>query len=187
LRRCYCQRDRSRPCCAGSRRAPLHAQIRQAPVGQTLAAGFVAELSENADLVAALSTLIDRRLTRLQPHRFSLFLEMIAESARNPSIAAIVRRAERGTRELVARLIRQGQERGRVDSELDPNAAATIITNIVFGLSHLPVVRGPTFDVRSATNILKLLMERFLRPQRIRSAKQVRQSGREENGTKISI
>lgn len=136
-------------------------------------AAFIAELSENTDLVMALSMLIDRRLTRLRPHRFSLFLEMIAESARNPSIAAIVRRAERGTRELVVRLIRQGQERGRLDSELDPDAAATIIGNIVFGLSHLPVVRGPTFDLNSAVDMLQLLMERFLRPQTIRRAKQI--------------
>jgi TetR/AcrR family transcriptional regulator, repressor for uid operon len=123
---------------------------------------FVAELTENADLVTALSMLIDRRLKRLRAHRFSLFLEMIAESARDPSIAAIVRRAERGTRELVSRLIREGQERGRVDHELDPDVAAMVIANIVFGLSHLAVVRDPTFDLNAVADMLKSLMERFL-------------------------
>jgi hypothetical protein len=111
---------------------------------------------------------------------------MIAESARNPSTAAIVRRVERGTRELVARLIRQARERGRVDSEQDPDAAATIIANIVLGLSHLPVVKGATFDLKRAADMLNLLMKRFLRPQTIRMAKQVRQRGCEENGRKIS-
>jgi TetR/AcrR family transcriptional repressor of uid operon len=146
---------------------------------------FFAELAQTADLVTALSMSLDRRLKKLRADGFSLLLEMSAESARNPSIAAIVRRAERGTEELLSALIREAQGRGHVDPTLDPDMAATIIANIVFGLNQLAVVRDPTFDLNAAADTFKLLTERFLRPRATRATKRVRHPERKRTEGKM--
>jgi hypothetical protein len=53
-------------------------------------------------------------------------------------------------------------------------------------LNRLGAIRDSTFDVKAASDMLKLLMERFLRPQTIRTAKPVRHPRHEENGRKIA-
>jgi AcrR family transcriptional regulator len=142
-------------------------------------------LTPNADLITVLCGWLNRRVKDVRAHGTSLGLEIRAESARNPTIAKIASRADRGTRELLSRLIREGQERGQVDPGLDPDSIAAVVHSIIFGLNRLGAIRDPTFDMKSASAMLKLLIERFLRPQAIRTAKQVRHPGREENGRKI--
>jgi TetR/AcrR family transcriptional repressor of uid operon len=142
-------------------------------------------LTPNADPITAMCGWLDRRVKDIRAHGSSLGLEMRAESARNPTVAKIASRADRGTRELLSRLIREGQERGQVDPGLDPDSAAAVVHSIIFGLNRLGAIRDPTFDVKAASATLKLLIERFLRPQGIRAARQVRHTEREENGRKI--
>jgi TetR/AcrR family transcriptional regulator, repressor for uid operon len=142
-------------------------------------------LTPNADLITVLCGWLNRRVKDVRAHGTSLGLEIRAESARNPTIAKIASRADRGTRELLSRLIREGQERGQVDPGLDPDSIAAVVHSIIFGLNRLGAIRDPTFDMKAASAMLKLLIERFLRPQAIRTAKQVRHPEREENGRKI--
>jgi AcrR family transcriptional regulator len=142
-------------------------------------------LTPNADLITGLCGWLDQRVKDVRAHGSSLGLEMRAESARNPTIAKIAARADRGVRELLSHLVREGQERGQVDPGLDPDSVAAVVHSIIFGLNRLGAVRDPTFDVKTASDMLKLLIERFLRPQAIRTAKQVRHPEREENGRKI--
>ena len=150
-------------------------------------AAIVGELTQtpNADLIAAICGWLDGRMKDVRAHGTSLGLEMRAESARNPAIAKIAARADRGVRELLSHLVREGQERGQVDPGLDPDIVAAVVHSIIFGLNRLGAVRDPKFDVKAASDMLELLMERFLRPQAIRTAKQVRDPEREENGRKI--
>ena len=54
----------------------------------------------------------------------------------------------------------EAQGRGRVDPELAPDIAATVVVKIVFGLNHL-AVKDLTFDLNAAVNISKLLLEGF--------------------------
>jgi TetR/AcrR family transcriptional regulator, repressor for uid operon len=140
---------------------------------------------QNTDLITALCGWLDRRVKDVRAHGSSLGLEMRAESSRNPTIAKIASRADRGARELLSRLIREGQECGQVEPGLDPDSVAAVVHSIIFGLNRLGAVRDSTFDVKAASAMLKLLIERFLRPQAIHKAKQVRHTGREENGRKI--
>jgi TetR/AcrR family transcriptional repressor of uid operon len=142
-------------------------------------------LTPNKDLITAISEGLDRVLKDVRAHGSSLDLEMSAESARNPTIAKIASRADRGVRSLLSRLVRQGQERGQIDPGLDPDLVAAVVHSIFFGLNRLGAVRDPAFDVNAALDILKLLMERFLRPQAVRATKQVRRPKREEKGRKI--
>jgi len=159
--------------CAAAKMSPGHLYhyfeskeaIIKALIGSRVEEGaaFFAKLTESADLPTGLSMLMRQRLKRLRAHRFSLLLEMSAESAHDPSIAAVVRGAERGTRELLSRLIRRGQEGGRIDRELDPDIAATVLANIFFGLNQLAVLKDPTFDLDAVARMLRSLLERFLR------------------------
>jgi TetR/AcrR family transcriptional regulator, repressor for uid operon len=143
-------------------------------------------LTPNADLITAICGWLDRRLKDVRGHGSSLGLEMRAESARNPTIGKIASCADRGTRELLSRVIRDGQERGQVDPGLDPDTVAAIVHSIIFGLNRLGAIRDSTFDVKAASDMLKLLIERFLRPQALRTAKQLGHPKREENGAKIA-
>src|SRR5260370_27277026 len=142
-------------------------------------------LTPNADLIAGLCGWLDRRVKDVRAHGSSIGLEMRAESARNPAIAKIASRSDRGVRELLSRLVHEGQERGQVDPELDPDIVAALLHSIIFGLNRLGSIRDRTFDVNAASDMLKLLMERFLRPQAIRAAKRVRHPEREENARKF--
>jgi TetR/AcrR family transcriptional regulator, repressor for uid operon len=143
-------------------------------------------LTPDADLITAICGWLDRRLKDVRARGSSLGLEMRAESARNPIIAKIASRADRGTRGLLSGVVRDGQARGQVDPGLDPDSVAAIVHSIIFGLNRLGAIRDSTFDVKAASDMLKLLMERFLRPQTILTAKPVRHPRREENGTKIA-
>jgi AcrR family transcriptional regulator len=98
-------------------------------------------LTPNADLITAMCGWLDGRMKDVRGHGSSLGLEMRAESARNPTVAKIAARADRGTRELLSRVIREGQERGHVDSGLDPDSAAAIVHSIIFGLNRLGAIR----------------------------------------------
>src|SRR5580704_16271439 len=138
-------------------------------------------LTPNADLITGLCGWLDQRVKDVRAHGTSLGLEMRAESARNPAIAKIAARADRGVRELLSHLIREGQERGQVDPGLDPDSSAAVIHSVIFGLNRLGAIRESTFDVKAASATLKLLMERFLKPQAIRTDRQVRHPEGEEN------
>jgi TetR/AcrR family transcriptional repressor of uid operon len=146
-------------------------------------AAIVGELTlrPNADLITAIGGWLDQRVKDVRAHGSSLGLEMRAESARNPTIAKIAARADRGTRDLLSRLIREGQERGQVDPGLDPDGVAAIVHSVIFGLNRLGAIRDPAFDVKTASAMLTLLIERFLRPP---AGKRVRRSRGDENGRK---
>jgi TetR/AcrR family transcriptional repressor of uid operon len=122
-------------------------------------------LTPDADLVTELCGWLDQRLKDVRTHGSLLGLEMRAESARNPAIAKIAARADRGTRKLLSHLISEGQGRAQVDPALDAENVAAVVHSIIFGLNRLGAIRDPKFDVKAASAMLQLLMERFLRPQ----------------------
>jgi TetR/AcrR family transcriptional repressor of uid operon len=142
-------------------------------------------LTPNADFVTAICGWLDQRMKDVRAHGTSLGLEMRAESARNPAIAKIVSRADRRVRQFLSRLLREGQKREQVDPALDPESVAAVLHSIIFGLNRLGAVRDSTFDVKAAAATLKLLIERFLRPQEIAGVKQARHPKHEENERKI--
>ena len=142
-------------------------------------------LTPNADFVTAICGWLDQRMKDVRAHGTSLGLEMRAESARNPAIAKIVSRADGLVRQFLSGLLREGQKREQVDPALDPESVAAVLHSIIFGLNRLGAVRDSTFDVKAAAATLKLLIERFLRPQEIAGVKQARHPKREENERKI--
>jgi hypothetical protein len=81
---------------------------------------------------------------------------MRAESARNPTIAKIAARADRGTRKLLSHLISEGQARGQVDPALDAESVAAVVHSIIFGLNRLGAIRDSTFNVKTAFRYVKV-------------------------------
>src|ERR1700757_725119 len=61
-------------------------------------------LTPDADLINAICGWLDQRMKDVRARGSSLGLEMRAESARNPTIAKIASRADRGTRELLSQV-----------------------------------------------------------------------------------
>jgi TetR/AcrR family transcriptional regulator, repressor for uid operon len=130
-----------------------------------LEAAIVGELTlePNVNLITAICGWLEGRVKDVRARGSSLGLEMRAESARNPAIAKITARADRGTRELLSRLIREGQARGQVDPELDPDSVAAVVHSVIFGVNRLGAIKDSKFDMKGASAMLKLLVERFLR------------------------
>jgi len=122
------------------------------------------KLTNTEHIVDALVTELDRRLTRERHRGVSFTLEMLAESARNPAIAEIVRRRDRVRCELLSRLLRAGQEREQVDPGLDPDIAAALVSHIMETIGYL-ALRDPRFDMQGGADMLKVLMTRFLDPR----------------------
>jgi TetR/AcrR family transcriptional repressor of uid operon len=122
-------------------------------------------LTPTADLITVLCAWMEQRVKDVRANRSSIGLEMRAESARNPAVAKIIARADRATRDLLSRLIHQGQARGQLDPRLDPDGVAAVVHSIFFGLNRLGAARDSAFDVKVAVATLKLLIERFLTPQ----------------------
>jgi AcrR family transcriptional regulator len=129
---------------------------------------IVCELTQtpNADLITGLCGWLDGRLKDVRANGRSIGLEMRAESARNPTIAKIASRADRGVRELLSCFVREGQQRGQMDPGLDPDLVASLVHSIIFGLNRLGAIRDPRFDIEAASEMLTLLLERFLRASR---------------------
>jgi TetR/AcrR family transcriptional regulator, repressor for uid operon len=127
------------------------------------------ELSSEKNIVSALVGALDRRTKKDRVQGTSFALEMMAESARNPAIAEIVRRRDRTRRELLGRLLREGQARGQVDTDLDPEIATAIVSSIIESLGYL-AIRDPSFDMKRGADMLKSLMARFLDPSSAPSA-----------------
>lgn len=94
-----------------------------------------------------------------------LILEIAAESIRNPAIGALVTVSDAETRAGLAQVVRRAIARGQVDAGLDPDDAATWIVALVDGVfSRLSI--DPDFKPLEQAPMLRLIVERFLRPGR---------------------
>lgn len=100
------------------------------------------------------------------PHKIAgqaLFLDMLAEAGRNPAMAAILREHHRKRLALLADFLRKGQECGRVDPGLDPEAAAGGLFSLFVG-AKLMNLRDPEADLEKGIAVLQTMVLRFLNP-----------------------
>ncbi|HSI82328.1 MAG: TetR/AcrR family transcriptional regulator [Candidatus Methylacidiphilales bacterium] len=96
---------------------------------------------------------------------YQLFLEILAEAARNPPMAELIRRHTRSIQKVLADFLRQSQLRGHTDPSLHPEEAALVVISIMDGVRLMPL-RDPTADVPRMLGVLKTLIDRFLSPKR---------------------
>lgn len=120
-------------------------------------------MAQGPDVVTAFLAEIERGIFgRDRPEQAFIF-DMFAESARNPGIAEILRERHREMLALLAKLLREGQERGQIDSNLDPKAAAAILIGILDGAKAM-TIRDPRLDKAKSIAILEIAISRLLRP-----------------------
>lgn len=92
-------------------------------------------MSHAPDLSGAIALAVDAALQAMQdPQAAALYLEVGAEAARNPRVAAIVRRHDESVNDALATLLARSQERGDVSSLLEPRLAAEMINALIDGV-----------------------------------------------------
>ena len=132
-------------------------------MGMERAAHRVDEMMKKPDVVAAFLAEFDYLLQRRVGRDPSLILEVIAEASRNPAIARIVQKRSQTLQGLLAAFLREGQERGQVDRDLDVEPAAAILVSVIDGARALSI-KDPKFDAVTGTALLKRMVSRFLVP-----------------------
>lgn len=95
----------------------------------------------------------------------ALFHEVVAEASRNPAIAQILHRRIQALRDMLARFLREGQERGQIDRQLDPDLTAAVLLGLVDTVDSLATKGDRQFNSVTAIDLLKTLFARFLTPQ----------------------
>lgn len=88
-------------------------------------------------------------------------LEVMAETTRNPAVAASVEAAERAVHEDFRKMLASAQEAGRVRRDLDPDAAAALLLAVADGLVARRLLRQG-MDLAKVTCELRELLERYL-------------------------
>jgi AcrR family transcriptional regulator len=119
------------------------------------------QIAEGTDAVAVLGAEIER--AKLKRNASSLLFEMLAEAARNPAMARILRHHSRGMRSLFAGLVRKGQDAGQIDRGLDADAVAALLIGVIDSSKAL-AIRNFRHEGKKSAELTATMIARFLRP-----------------------
>lgn len=122
------------------------------------------EISREDDILTAMMARADHGVEcHTDPDAAALFHEIMAEAARNPKVAAIVRRADQIKRQAIMDLMRKGRAaRGLSISAEDLDGRMEILAAIFEGLSAR-IIRNPAMNREATLLVLKGVMERLLK------------------------
>jgi AcrR family transcriptional regulator len=122
------------------------------------------EISREDDILTAMMARADHGVEcHTDPDAAALFHEIMAEAARNPKVAAIVRRADQIKRQAIMDLMRKGRAaRGLSISAEDLDGRMEILAAIFEGLSAR-IIRNPAMNREATLLVLKDVMERLLK------------------------
>jgi AcrR family transcriptional regulator len=121
---------------------------------------------EESDVLAAIVRMAEEVLRDIERENVGpLHFECTAESVRNPRVAEQVRRLDAEAVAELAELLRRGQSAGRVDPALDPATTARTLIALIDGLGWRKFI-DPTADVTGFLDTIRLLLDRFLTPDR---------------------
>lgn len=93
-----------------------------------------------------------------------LMMEIMAETGRSPVIARIVSEHILRLRGLIADFLRRGQERGQIDSSLDPDLSASVLISVTNGGKAF-LGLDPGLDQALCKAQLGNMIEGFLKPK----------------------
>jgi hypothetical protein len=93
-----------------------------------------------------------------------LMMEIMAETGRSPVIAKIVSEHIQRLRGLIADFLRRGQERGQIDSSLDPDLSAQVLISVTNGGKAF-LGLDPGLDQALCKAQLGNMIEGFLKPK----------------------
>lgn len=131
--------------------------------GETAAA--MARLAAHDDVVVGLQALaLEALLAASDPSYAAISIEVAAEAARNPVVAALFAANDAVAHAQISALLAQGVARGHVDGGLDLGQTASWLLALVEGgVGRAAIDRE--FDAHASHATLSLIIERFLRPR----------------------
>ena len=96
---------------------------------------LIAFIGRAGDIPTAIGHAVDEALAAVDdPAAAAVYLEVGAEAARNPRVAAIVRRHDESVTGALADLLHRGQERGEVSPTIEPHLTAGLIFAMIDGV-----------------------------------------------------
>lgn len=123
----------------------------------------IERMAASPDCRAALAGAAAATLAATEPIAGVLAAEVVAESMRNPRVAAMARRYEAATTEALAAVVGRGQGRGEIDGGLDPRQVGTLVAALV---DDVRVRRALALedDLEAYAALLRETLDRLLRP-----------------------
>lgn len=126
---------------------------------------LLAQVMEKPDAIEAFVAEVRHSKDHRKQTVQALLPDMLAEAGRNPAMAEILQEHSRKLQTLLADFLRMGQARGQIDPDLDPEVAAGVVLCMGDGIRAL-ALRNPQVDMGKSLNTLKILLTRFLTPQK---------------------
>lgn len=121
---------------------------------------------DQEDIYSALQILADQTLDTLNdPELSQLHAEIGAEMLRNPTVKELVRNSNAAILDSLAETLRLAQQRGAIDTDLEPRATAELLVAVVDGLSMRKSL-FPEGDAARHAAMVHTMLARFLRPGR---------------------
>jgi hypothetical protein len=122
-------------------------------------------LSPAADPITTLVSRVESARAKQRNATHFLLFDMLAEAGHDPSIAKLLRDSNRALRSRFAAFLKKGQDSGHIDRTLDPDLAASVLISAIDGAKAM-AIRDPKLSKEGATEHLKTLIVRFLKPAR---------------------
>ena len=121
-----------------------------------------AQLADEPDAIVAVERLA-KDLLKLcaDPVYAKIGVEVVAESMRNPEMAALFAISEASIKGDLVALLQRGITQGQIDAALDPNIAATWLIALIDGAVSRSVL-DRDFKLKTYTPTLMRMIRRFL-------------------------
>jgi TetR/AcrR family transcriptional regulator, repressor for uid operon len=125
----------------------------------------LAAMGERENLFEGMLELAGQAMSDSDSEKRKFACEVLAEAARNETIAEIVRRHNAAIIAICAEALRRAQAVAQVDPTLDADLAAAVLVAAAEGLST-QLALGQAIDAKACRETFKLLIMRFLLPRR---------------------
>lgn len=126
---------------------------------------LIAAMSHAPSVAEAIELAVDESLAAMaDPLAAAVYLEVGAEAARNPRVAAIVRRHDESINSALAALLRRSQEGGKIAADLEPRRAAEMINALIDGVISRKAL-FPETDLEHYAPALKQMIANLLWPE----------------------
>lgn len=125
---------------------------------------LIAAMSHAPSVAKAIELAVDESLAAMaDPLAAAVYLEVGAEAARNPRVAAIVRRHDESINGALEDLLRRSQESGKISADLEPRRAAEMINALIDGVISRKAL-FPETDLEHYAPLLKQMIGNLLWP-----------------------